>query len=207
MSKKELKDLNSGTLWGRIASAIRKKSDGGKPYIFITLECGNEFLGNVQTYVRLWGEERVEKFLDYYKQHPHDAYRFFCFFNQYEDDGRTLSNYTAYKWVPYQGSELKATFILRGKITGGDLSADEPYLNLYLKREGDEGYEPAEEKFLVYLHPKMVFVKGASREDLKEGAHVEIAGYLRAKEPEDSFGRQSSDIRPYVMEMIVYPPF
>ncbi len=208
---KELKDFNQGHIWGRISSFTKKKSDSRqpKPYLFLTIECANELYGNVQTFARLWGEEKIDKFLDYLKQHPHDAYRFIAFFSQYEEqrEGKRLSNFTVFKWMPSTSNELRASFILRGTITKTDTIFDELAMRIHVKRESGEGYDPTEEDFEVYLHPRASFIKGCSREDIKEGSYVEVAGFMRTKEPEDGFGRTSSDVRPYVMEVELKQPF
>ncbi|NOZ67979.1 MAG: transposase [Deferribacteres bacterium] len=55
--------FNKGVVFGKLAGLERKKSEGGKPYIQIYLECPNDLHGDAKVYGRMWGEDRVNAFM------------------------------------------------------------------------------------------------------------------------------------------------
>ncbi|HCZ10890.1 MAG TPA: hypothetical protein DHV16_01245, partial [Nitrospiraceae bacterium] len=101
--------------------------------------------------------------------------------------------------------EHKAAFVLRGKVSVKDISGDIPTIGIIVLTEATDDYPEKEEAFAVCIHPQTVFEGGynsfAGFEEIEEGHGIEASGYLRTKEPEDEFGRASSDIRPYAMRI------
>lgn len=198
-----MKHFNAGFVWGRVAKAKKEFSHSGTPYLTIEAECPNEIFGNIRTYGRLWGEDKIDAFLDYHKKHPGAAYKFQGFFSQYDkDEGTRYSNYTFFAWQPVEGKEFRATFVLTGAVTGAEKTPDnDGKLYLSLTREGSGDYKDINEDFEVYtFEPQKI-------DGLNEGDLVQIKGVLRYKEAEDYFGASSSgSVRPYVMEMKVFAP-
>lgn len=198
-----MKHFNAGFVWGRIAKVKKQYSHSGTPYLTIEIECQNELFGNIRTYGRLWGEEKIDAFMDYHKQHPGAAYRLQGFFSQYDkEEGTRYSNYTFFSWQPVEGKEFRATFVLTGEVTAAEKTPDnDGKLYLSLTREGSGDYKDINEDFEVYtLEPQKV-------DGLNHGDLVQVKGVLRYKEAEDYFGAASSGpVRPYVMEMKVFAP-
>ena len=191
-----MKHFNMGNVWGRVAGIKLEKSNNDKPYLAIQLECGNELHGNVKTYGRLWGQDKIDAFLDYFKKNPGTAFRFKGFFSQYDkEEGLRYSNYTFFSWLPYEGKEFRSSFILVGELTAIEKINGEGKLHLHLNRECQGNYKDIEEDFEVYTF------NSQDIDGIEEGALIEVAGFLRAKEPEDAFGRASGAIKPYVMEI------
>lgn len=195
-----MKHFNSGNVWGRVASVERKYSQSGTLYLAIQVECPNSLYGNVKTYGRLWGEEKINAFFDYHKSHPGAAYRFRGFFSQYDkDEGRRYSNYTFFSWEVFDGGEFRAVFILTGEVTTIEQKDGEGKLYLHLTREGTGDYRDMREDFIVYT-PNAQDVAGVS-----EGDTVQVKGVLSYKEPEDYFGGSpSGPVKPYVKTMKVF---
>jgi len=189
------KHFNLGNVWGRVSDANLKYTETGTPYLAIQVECGNELHGNIRTYGRLWGQVKIDSFLDYYKQHPGSAYRFKGFFSQYDkEEGVRYSNYTFFAWEPFTGSEFRAAFILTGEVTAVEKAGGEGKLSLHLERPGSGDYPDVEEDFEVYT-PNAQQLDGIS-----EGNVVQVKGLLCYKEQEDYFGGtpENNVVRPYV---------
>ena len=185
------KHFNLGNVWGRVGGTKAEESTEGKPYLSIQVECPNDLFGNIKTYGRLWGKEKIDAFMDHYKKNPGTAYRFRGFFSQYDkEEGLRLSNYTFYSWDVFNGAEFRASFVLVGLVAAIEEKKEEGMICLSLSREG-----AAEEEFVVYT---------LTLQDLagiSEGDVIEVKGVLRYKEPEDFFGASShGTVKPYVME-------
>jgi len=191
-----MKHFNLGNVWGRVAGVKRETSSHKAPYLAITLECPNELFGNVKTYGRLWGEQRIEDFLGHFKAHPGQTYRFRGFFSQYTKRDRVYSNYTFFSWEPVEGKEYRASFVLVGEVTHTSSDGQDGVLCLHVVREGKNGHDDVEEDFEV---------RTLNTQDVHglDGDIVEAAGMLRAREPEDIYGRRSGDIKPYAMDVKV----
>ncbi len=191
-----MKHFNLGNVWGRVASCKKEKSTRDTVYLQIQVECPNELFGNVKTYGRIWGKDKVEAFLDFHKKHPGQAYRFKGFFSQYDkEEGQRYSNFTFTNWQPIDGSEFRAAFILTGEITSLSTEAPEGKICLHLIREGQGDYRDIEEDFEVYTLNEQEIA------GLQEGQVVQVKGLMRAREPEDYFGCPSGKIKPYLKEI------
>lgn len=194
------KHFNAGHVWGRVSKVKEERSNSGTPYLSIELECPNEMFGNVKTYGRLWGQEKIEAFMAFHKQHPGSAYHFQGFFSQFDkDEGKRYSNYTFFSWQQIEGKEFRAAFVLTGEVNATETTADgDGKLSLHLVREGQGSYKDIEEDFEVYaLNAQQVT-------SLPDWTMVQVKGVLRYKEAEDYFGGTSSGpVRPYVMELKV----
>lgn len=197
-----MKHFNSGNVWGRVASVEKQYSQGGTPYLAIQVECPNSLYGNVKTYGRLWGEEKINAFFDYHKAHPGAAYRFRGFFSQYDkEEGVRYSNYTFFSWEVFDGGEFRAAFILTGEVTAAETRDGEGVLGLYLVREGSGDYKDVAENFIVYA-PNAQDIAG-----IAEGDTLQVKGVMSYKEPEDYFGGSpQGPVRPYVKTLKVYKP-
>lgn len=188
--------FNLGNVWGSVSEITKKKTISGKPYLQIEIECPNELYGNVKTYGRLYGEQKVGAFIDFHKSHPGQAYRFKGFFSQYDkEEGKRYSNYTFFSWQPIETREFRAAFVLTGEVTAIATEGEEGKICMHLLRKGQGSYQDIEEDFEVYTINKQE-VAG-----IQDGQVIQAKGMLRAKEPEDCFGMPSGKIRPYVMEM------
>lgn len=165
----------------------------------IQIECPNSLYGNVKTYGRLWGEDKINAFFDYHKSHPGSAYRFRGFFSQYDKEGARYSNYTFFSWEVFDGGEFRAVFILTGEVTAIETKDGEGKLYMHLIREGQGDYRDVEEDFEVYtLNPREIA-------GISEGDVVQVKGVLSYKEPEDYFGgAPQGPVKPYVKQLKVY---
>jgi hypothetical protein len=186
-----------GNVWGRpIGEMKREKSEGGKEYLIIQIECPNELYGNVRAYGRLWGTAKIDAFLDFFKKNPGSSYRFRGMFSQYDkEEGTRYSNFTFYAWEAISGKEFRASFVLTGEVTAVktlDIE-NEGEIYLHLFREGQGDYRDIEEDFEIYT------LNAQDIAGLHEGDTIEVSGLLRAKEPEDYFGKPNGSIKPYVM--------
>lgn len=192
-----MKHFNLGNVWGRVASVEKKISQGKTPYLAVQVECPNSLYGNVKTYGRLWGEDKINAFFDYHKSHPGSAYRFRGFFSQYDkEEGRRYSNYTFYSWEVFTGGEFRAAFILVGEVTAIETKDEEPKLSLHLIREGQGDHRDVEEDFEVYC------LNAQEAAGISEGDIVHVKGVMRYKESEDYFGGSpQGHVKPYVMEI------
>lgn len=191
-----LKHYNSGSVWGIIKSVQQKKSKGnGTPFLNIEIKCDNEIYGNIRTFGRLWKKERIKEFNAFYKKHPKEAYYFRGFFNQYSRDNITYSNYTFFDWKPFDGSEFKASFVLVGDVSSTDTVDDRGILSLHLSRPGAAGFNGSEENFELYT------LNAQEIDGINDGSTIKTKGYLRYKKGMDSFGEQSGEIKPYVMDI------
>jgi hypothetical protein len=116
--RKSVQYFNRGVVWGRVSGIKHDKAEGtGTPFLAITIETPNELYGNIRTYGRLWGRDKIAAFEDHHKKHPGEAYRFEGFFDQYEKGDERYSNYTFFQWqhLP-DGFEYRAAFVLTGTI-------------------------------------------------------------------------------------------
>jgi len=192
----EMKHFNSGNVWGRVANCKLQKSDQGTPYLQIQFECSNELFGNIKTYGRLWGQDKIDAFIDYFKKHPGQSFRFKGFFSQYDkEEGQRYSNYTFFEWQPVDGKEFRAAFVLTGEVTAVEEVNGEGKIYLHLLREGRGEYRDIEEDFEVYT------LNVQEIAGINEGDILQVKGVMRAKEPEDYFGMPSGEIKPYVSEL------
>lgn len=193
-----MKHFNMGNVWGKVAGFTEEISDNDKPYLAIQIECPNELYGNIKTYGRLWGRDKVDAFLDYHKKNPGTVYKFQGFFSQYDkEEGRRYSNFTFYSWSPVSGKEFRAAFVLTGEVTAAEKINGEGKIYLHLIREGQGTYKDIEEDFEIYT------LNAQEVDGIKQGDLIETAGMLRTREPEDFFGRPSSAIKPYIKEMTI----
>ncbi|MDP2167951.1 MAG: hypothetical protein Q8J64_06445 [Thermodesulfovibrionales bacterium] len=192
-----MKHFNLGNVWGRVASVELKKSEGkGTPYIQIQVECPNDLHGNIKTYGRLWGQGKIDAFMDFHKKHPGSAFRFRGFFSQYDgEEGMRLSNYTFFEWAASEAKEFRATFILKGEVTGTESPRGEGKLLLHLVREGQNGHADTIEDFVVYT------ATAEELDGIEAGQIVEVKGVIRPKDREDYFGDTRSPIKPYLKEL------
>ena len=187
-----MKHYNAGNVWGRIqGTPAKKKSKEGKgqTYLRIMLNCYNPEFGNVRAYGRLWNKLQIDSLLDHIKKNPGAGLRLRGFFNQYEKDGRMLSNFTWFDWFPDPCERPRAAFVLVGQVMG----LGEDTLALELHRDGS-----GEEHFELHALEKQQLV------GIGEGDTVMVKGYLRSREGEDEFGASGTDpIRPYVADITV----
>lgn len=214
------KHFNMGNVWGRVSKVKEEKADNtGTPYLSIEIECANELYGNVKTYGRLWGRidnrEKLDAFLFHYKNNPGCAYRFKGFFSQYDkDENQRFSNYTFFSWEAIAQHEFKAAFVLVAEVLAiekeycypADKALEkmginrekgkyEQKISLHLVREGTGNYPDITEDFIIYaFYPQQV-------DGIEDGDIIEAAGFLRAREPEDDFGRAVGKIMPFAMEI------
>lgn len=195
-----MKHFNAGNVWGRVASVERQTSTSGTPYLAIQVECPNSLYGNVKTYGRLWGEDKINAFFDHHKSHPGAAYRFRGFFSQYDkEEGKRYSNYTFFSWEVFDGGEFRAVFILTGEVTAVEKKNGEAKLFLHLLREGQSGYRHVTEDFEVYT------LNAQEAAGISEGDTLQVKGVLSYKEPEDYFGGSpQGPVKPYVKTLKVY---
>ena len=193
-----MKHFNLGNVWGRVSGCKLQKSEQKTPYLQIQIECSNELYGNVKTYGRLWGQEKIDAFIDHYKKHPGHAYRFKGFFSQYDkEEGQRYSNYTFFEWHAVEGKEFRAAFVLTGEVTAVEKVESEGKIHIHLIREGSGNYPDVEEDFEVYT------MNSQEISGIEVGSLIQVKGMMRARDPEDYFGMPSGAIKPYVSEMKV----
>lgn len=187
-----MKYFNLGNVWGKIASVKLEKSTNSTPYLSITLEVSNPMFGNIKTYGRLWGQVKIDAFMDYFKDNPGSAYRFQGFFSQYTKNGNRLSNYTFFSWQPFIGTEFRTAFILKGEVT----AIEKDKIFLHIERKGKGEYEDIPEDFEIYA------LDVSDLAGIKVGDLIQAKGCIRYKESEDYFGGSpQGQVRPYCMEI------
>lgn len=187
-----LKHFNQGTCWGKISKIKLEKSEKKTPYLSLEIECGNEIFGNIRTFGRLWGQDRIDALFDYYKKHPGAAYKLKGFFSQYSKNDNRYSNFTFFSWQPFEGTEFRAAFVLKGLVTA--IEGDK--ICLHIEREGSGNYADIEEDFELHVLNQQDIA------GINEGDVVQCKGAIRYHEGEDYFGGSpSGKILPYIMEL------
>lgn len=200
MSEKELKHYNAGHVWGRIAGIVDKYSGEGTPYLAITVECPNDMFGNVKTYGRLWGQEKIDRFQADIKANPGAMWKLQGFFSQYDKGADRLSNYTFFTWQIATAKELRAAFVLVGEVVRTEKADEGGLIYLFISREGSGQYEgkSIDEDFQVYM------LNAQEVDGLHPESIIKVKGVLRYREAEDYFGDlPEGKVRPYVMDMKV----
>lgn len=187
------KHFNRGNVWGRILTA--KADDKGR-YLQLKLDCASEKYGKVKTYGRIWGKDRMKPLREHFKTNRDEIIRFTGFFQQYEKDGKTFSNFTFYEWTPAPDKECRAAFILVGVLSTEDLVDGETRLTLDLVRDGVDNSRPVEESLQVWVLSEDL-MKG-----IAEGDVIEVKGIIRPREPEDEYGGSGGEIKPYAMAIV-----
>lgn len=190
-----MKHFNQGNVWGRIAGFKEKETERKTPYLTLQIECSNELYGDVKAYGRLYGRDKIEALLTYHKKHPGAAYRFIGFFTQYDQsEGKRVSNYTFFNWLPFNGMEFRSAFILVGAVTAVENLGIEGKIYIHITRQGGEGYDDTEEDLEVYT------LNAQEINGIQDGDIIQAKGMLRSREPSDVFGGSGGEIRPYSMQ-------
>jgi hypothetical protein len=197
----EKSHYNGGHVWGRVEDTKEEESKRSKPFLNVQLHCYSTKNGNVYTYGRIWGRERIDKFLAQLQGAPGALFRFWGFFSQYESRGEIKCNYTFWKWaLADQQKDLpRAAFVLRGDLVKIDRAAGK--FSLHLSRKGQEGYEDIEEDFDFWVRDPAIL------ENREVGDLVNVKGYLSQEEGEDEYGSTFGPIRPYADRVDVDVPF
>ena len=73
--------FNQGNVWGTVIKTKEGKTKEKKtPFLDLEIDCGNPEYGKVKAYGRLWGKEKIASFLEAYKGHEKDIFRFKGFY-------------------------------------------------------------------------------------------------------------------------------
>lgn len=197
----EKSHYNGGHIWGLVEGTKEEQSKTGKPFLNVQIHCYSPQNGNVYTYGRIWGRERIDQFLSDLKEEPKAMFRFWGFFSQYESRGEIKCNYTLWKWtvLPDKSAMPRAAFVMRGELSGMDRAAGK--FSLHVQRQGQEGFQDIEEDFFFWVRDTALL-------DHREvGDLVDIKGYLSQGEGEDEYGAVFGRVLPYADHVDVDCPF
>lgn len=185
--------FNAGNVWGSVIDTQAHVSKNGKPVMVITLDCSGAH-GNVRTFGRLWGEERIRSLTRHLETNPGANIRLRGFFSMYleREQHNRLYNFTFFKWQPNEAPVFRAAFVLRGEITALDL--ENLRISLHMHRPGKEGYPANEEDADIYCDDTDVLDAAAA------GDVWEFKGFLMQGEGEDEYGVASGPVLPWVKE-------
>jgi len=189
--------FNRGNVWGTVMKTREGETKKRKtPFLDLEIDCGSSEHGKVKAFGRLWGKEKIAAFLEAYKGHEREMFRFMGFYGQYEENGLTYSSYFLYSFeVPGKSGSNKgprAAFILVGDLVSKELVDGEARIVLEVIRPAGES--DSEEKLTLWLFDLDPYY------EIEQGDLVEMRGHLRKREAEDFFGGSTDDpIRPYVM--------
>ncbi len=197
--EKQYRHYNGGAIVGIVSHHKERKSQGKAaiPYLQMQIQCSSDLYGAVKVFANLWGRQKIDTFLDSLKGSPGRPYYFRGFFNQFDDEseGRRLSNYTVYEFMPSNASDFMASFVLKGAVTDSrKLEDGTGKLYIHVAREGAND-QTVEEAFEIYT------ISAQEIDGLVEGSTIEAKGFLRARKPFDSYGMPETDIRPFAMEI------
>jgi len=189
--------FNFGNVWGTVIKAKEGETKKRKtPFLDLEIDCASPEYGRVKAYGRLWGKEKIADFLEAYKGHEKDMFRFKGFYGQYEERDLTYSSYFFHTFEPpgktASNKGPRAAFILVGDLVSKELVEGEGRIVLEVVRPAGES--ESEEKLTLWLFDLDPYY------EIEPGDLVEMRGHLRKREAEDFYGGSTDDpIRPYVM--------
>lgn len=195
----EQKHFNVGNVFGRVSEVKEDKSEGGKPYLQITVDVSGSKSGSCRAYCRMWGEQRCREFLEHYKKNSGGTYWMKGFFSQYQDrNSNWLSNFTVYQWEA-KPVDPRAVFILKGEVSHQPSRTTDGGQRFLLRvcRKGENGYGDTEDSFELWAQGERLL------DPVAVGNFCEIKGYVRQETLEGEFGESSGPIRAYVHELKV----
>ncbi len=190
--------FNKGFVFGRLAGLKQKISKKKVKYLSIYAQCPNNLHGDAKAYGNLWGNDKVDAFMDSMKKDGKllmgNAAELIGFFKQYDHKGKRLNNYHFYGAQPYEGNEYRAIFILAGEIVHIFEQGDEGCIHLHISRRGEKG-ETVEEDFQLFTEDKSMI------KELRPGQTAKLKGLISEKGEADYFGDRSGIFKPYVKEI------
>jgi len=194
------KHFNAGNVFGKITEVKEEKSDKGKPYLQISVDVSGDKSGRVTAYCRMWGEQRINEFMNEFRRCPSDQYWFRGFLGQYTSKtGDVLSNFTVFNFERKQ-AEKRAVFILKGVVShrpSGTTDGGQRFL-MDVTRDDGKG-EDNTENFEVWVPgDKLLDV-------VSEGDLVEVKGLVRQKDVDGFYGGSEGPVRAYVDVLKIIP--
>jgi hypothetical protein len=186
------KHFNSGHVFGAITEMKEDESEGGKPYLQITVDVSGPKSGRVTAYCRMWGQERYQGLLDDIRNNGEGSHALRGFISQYTKGDATFNNFTVFEWER-RDTERRAVFILKGEVSHQPSGLNDGGQRFLMKvvRTGTNGSEQAETFELWAQGDKLL-------DRVSKGDLVEVKGMVRQKEPDDFFGGSDGPIRAFV---------
>lgn len=195
---------NGATVWGQLDKYSWKKTETGKPYLEMFVNCIHAQWGNVRLLGRIWKKDIGEILTARYKHG--DEMRLEGNIQQYQGRNeitRTTFNFWDVKPGPLK--EQKAAFRLVGEVQEFHTITNDgtPLLKILVVQDQKDDFERKEEEFEVYV-PNEVLLEANGNP--VEGQIVRVKGYLVAEE--DEFGGGKGPQRPVVrcLEVIADVP-
>lgn len=189
-----MKHFNQGTVWGKINELTQRKTHNDKPYLWMEILCDNPDYGQIKTYGRVFGKDKVEELKNKFKENPDALYMFKGLFHQFEKDEKILSNYTFFQYseIVDGKQDPRAAFILKGDVK--EINTEDDLYLIKLNTKIELGDNENETLFHLYsTDPEYV-------KDLIEGKPAEVKGYVRPAEDMDEFGSNSGRVKPFIFK-------
>jgi hypothetical protein len=194
------KHFNAGNVFGKITEVKEESSNGGKPYLQISVDVSGDKSGRVKAYCRMWGEQRINEFMNEWKRFPTEAYWFRGFLGQYTSkSGDVLSNFTVFNFER-KADEKRAVFILKGVVSHHPSRTNDSGQRFLLDvtREGANGKEETESFELWSPGEKLL-------DPVNLGDLVEAKGLVRQKDVDGFYGGSEGPVRAYVDLLKIIP--
>jgi hypothetical protein len=194
------KHFNAGNVFGKVTEVKEEKSDKGKPYLQISVDTSGDKSGRVTAYCRMWGEQRINEFMNEWKRFPTEAYWFRGFLGQYTSkSGDILSNFTVFNFER-KPAEKRAVFVLKGIVShqpSATVDGGQRFL-MEVTRDDGQGNDNTESYELWSPGEKLL-------DPVSHGDLVEVKGLIRQKDVDGFYGGSEGPVRAYVDILKVIP--
>ncbi len=194
------KHFNAGNVFGKVTEVKEEKSDKGKPYLQISVDTSGDKSGRVTAYCRMWGEQRINEFMNEWKRFPTEAYWFRGFLGQYTSkSGDILSNFTVFNFER-KPAEKRAVFVLKGIVShqpSATVDGGQRFL-MEVTRDDGQGNDNTESYELWSPGEKLL-------DPVSHGDLVEVKGLIRQKDVDGFYGGSEGPVRAYVDVLKVIP--
>ena len=179
---------NAGIVKGKIDRISEKSTDGGKPYVRLSIDCPGPY-GNVKAFGSVFGNVRVEQFKREFRKGS--VVNLAGFLAQYKkgDTLKTSFNFIVgdhWEQSHDQHPYMRATFILVGEIMAIKERGAEPEATVRIRNSRDES------KYIdisVHIPDELIF-------DVEKGKVQRLTGHL--KQDEDDCGGVIRMTRPLI---------
>ena len=194
------KHFNAGNVFGKVTEVKEEKSDKDKPYLQISVDTSGDKSGRVTAYCRMWGEQRINEFMNEWKRFPAEAYWFRGFLGQYTStSGDILSNFTVFNFER-KPAKKRAVFVLKGIIShqpSATVDGGQRFL-MEVTRDNGQGEDNTESFELWSPGEKLL-------DPVSHGDLVEVKGLIRQKDVDGFYGGSEGPVRAYVDVLKVIP--
>lgn len=181
---------NGATVWGTLDKFQWEKTETGKDYLEIFVDCQHASLGNVRVLGRIWKQDVGEALLKQFQRGS--EMRLEGNIQQYQGRNEvTRTTFNFYRFRPGPLKEKKAAFRLVGEVKWFEGNC----LKVLVRQEAKEGYEKKEEVFEVFVPNEILL--GITEPSV--GELVRLKGYIAHEE--DEFGDAKGPQRPVVRQL------